>query len=102
MRLALAQTDIYWENKEKNKEVCLSFLSNARDRKADLILFPEMSLTGFSMNVSEIGEIPVDYDSSVQWFINQAINFKLNIGFGYVLRDSGSAKSKNNFLKYFR
>ena len=56
MRIALAQTEPLWEDKEGNFKAALTFLERAREQKADLVLFPEMSMTGFSMHPEKIGE----------------------------------------------
>jgi predicted amidohydrolase len=48
------QYDIFWENPIKNKEYLDSCLINLN--KPDLIIFPEMFNTGFSMNASKISE----------------------------------------------
>ena len=55
MRIALGQLKINWENKDANLEklkVCLEDLAGTR---IDLLLLPEMSLTGFSMNTEKTG-----------------------------------------------
>lgn len=56
MRIALGQLKINWENKDANLEklkVCLEDLAGTR---TDLLLLPEMSLTGFSMNTEKTKE----------------------------------------------
>ncbi len=56
MRIALGQLKINWENKDANLEklkVCLEDLAGTR---IDLLLLPEMSLTGFSMNTEKTKE----------------------------------------------
>jgi omega-amidase len=83
MKIALAQMNILFENKEKNKEKCLSFIKKAKDKACDFIIFPEMTLTGFSMNTKEIAE---DNNETVNWFKNKALNYGLYIGFGHVVR----------------
>lgn len=56
MIVALAQTHILWEDKEKNLEKVASFMKNAKQQGADIVFFPEMSLTGFSMNTAVTAE----------------------------------------------
>ena len=56
MRIALGQLKINWESKDANLEklkVCLEDLAGTR---IDLLLLPEMSLTGFSMNTEKTKE----------------------------------------------
>jgi predicted amidohydrolase len=83
MKIALAQMKVEFENKEKNKEKCWSFIKEAKDKACDLIIFPEMTLTGFSMNTKEIAE---DNNETIDWFKNKALNYELYIGFGHVVR----------------
>lgn len=83
MKIALAQMSVEFENKEKNKEKCWSFIKEAKDKACDLIIFPEMTLTGFSMNTKEIAE---DNNETIDWFKNKALNYGLSIGFGHVVR----------------
>ena len=56
MKTALAQLDIIWENKEANKITAVEFIKKAAKNNCDIIIFPEMSLTGFSMNIDIIAE----------------------------------------------
>ncbi|MCP5064417.1 MAG: hypothetical protein GY936_18405, partial [Ignavibacteriae bacterium] len=55
MKLALIQYSPDWEDKEKNIEK-LSHLMNTADMDADLLVFPEMTLTGFTMNSEKHAE----------------------------------------------
>lgn len=98
MKVAAVQMDIVWEEKEKNRKKCLAFLEKAQKQNAELILFPEMTLTGFSMNIDAIGEIN---DETTDWFKNKAREFGLYIGFGHVQKTSGTqevpSKGRNLF-----
>lgn len=55
MKLALIQYSPVWEDKEKNIEK-LNYLINTADMDTDLLVFPEMTLTGFTMNSEEHAE----------------------------------------------
>ncbi|MBN2517357.1 MAG: carbon-nitrogen family hydrolase [Candidatus Altiarchaeota archaeon] len=93
MRIALAQMDIAWENKEANKKKCADFIREAAQRKCQLIIFPEMCLTGFSMNVDGIA----DKDSKdFDWFKGQAVKNRIAIGFGLVEKDK-DGRGRNEF-----
>lgn len=83
MRIALAQMDMAWEEKEKNYEKSLSFLEKARKCGADLLLFPEMSMTGFSMDTEKIGEEAGNLET-LEYFKGQAAKNRLHVGIGYV------------------
>ena len=56
MKIALTQVDIIWEEKEKNKAICEQLVREAAVHRAELIIFPEMTLTGFTMNPEKYGE----------------------------------------------
>ena len=49
MKLALIQYSLVWEDKEKNIEK-LNHLISTADMDADVLVFPEMTVTGFTMN----------------------------------------------------
>lgn len=97
MKIALAQMDITWEDKEKNKEKTLKFIESAKQNNVDLILFPEMCLTGFSMNVEYISESTDTLSGTVDWFLGRSSEFNLHIGFGYVMKDPSAKKGLNKF-----
>jgi omega-amidase len=80
MKIGLAQMNIIWEDKKTNKETCLSFLEEAKNKKIDFLVFPEMTLTGFTMNVDRLGDTN---NESVDWFKEQSKTFNLNTAFGY-------------------
>lgn len=56
MRIALTQMDVVWEDKETNYGRARILVEKAAGAGADMIIFPEMSFTGFSMNVESVGE----------------------------------------------
>lgn len=91
MKLALAQIDITFEDKIKNKETAIEFIKQAADQNVDMILFPEMTLTGFSMNTSLIGE---DNNETIEFFKKISSELNITIGFGYV---QGTTNCKNNY-----
>lgn len=92
MKLAIAQTAIVWEDKEKNLEKAKKFIREAADRRADLILFPEMSFTGFSMNTSLTAEYHGETAEAVR---RMARTYHLAIGFGWV--KAGVNKAQNHY-----
>jgi omega-amidase len=55
MKIGLAQFSPSWENKAENKIKINSLLANAAERN-DLLIFPEMSLTGFTMKSKDYSE----------------------------------------------
>lgn len=53
MKIEICQTNIIWENKESNLKKAEHKIKNST---SNLLLFPEMSFTGFSMNTDLTGE----------------------------------------------
>lgn len=95
IRVALAQTNIVWENKTANRKICERFVKQAAAKKADLIVFPEMTLTGFSMDVKKVSKDEKN-SPSVEFFKKLAKRYSTDIIFGIVLK-SGK-KGTNNLL----
>jgi predicted amidohydrolase len=83
MIIGLAQMDIDWEEPSKNKDKCQSFINLAAKKKVELILFPEMVLTGFTINVDKL---ILSEESIINWFKYKAIKNNINIGFGYAIK----------------
>ncbi|MEJ2493345.1 MAG: nitrilase-related carbon-nitrogen hydrolase [Ignavibacteriaceae bacterium] len=54
MKIALVQYNPVWENKEANKESVHALLSGVKD--CELYIFPEMTLTGFTMKSESVAE----------------------------------------------
>lgn len=56
MKLALTLWNPLWEEKEENKRQAEKLVSKASKSGAEFVLFPEMTLTGYSMCVERIGD----------------------------------------------
>lgn len=80
MRIGLAQMDIIWENVQKNMDKAEQFIKKAKENQVELLAFPEMSLTGFSMNV---GMTTADWERQVQFFKEMSLRYDIGILFGY-------------------
>ncbi|CVI65433.1 2-oxoglutaramate amidase [Eubacteriaceae bacterium CHKCI004] len=100
MRIGLAQMDIIWENVQKNKEKAEKFIKKAKEHQVELLAFPEMSLTGFSMNVEKTTE---NWQEQVQFFKKMSLKYEITLVFGYpapveqqeLLRHPGWKKYQN-------
>lgn len=86
LKVVLAQIDIAWEDKEKNKRKCEDFILQALNQQPDLIIFPEMTLTGFSMNVVKTAEASNDSETYT-FFDHLAIKYQVAIAFGYTVQE---------------
>lgn len=59
MRVALGQLDMLWEDKESSFIKAERMIQEAAENGSDVIIFPEMSFTGFSMNLKKLGRMRV-------------------------------------------
>lgn len=95
MRVALVSLNQAWEDKDRNLLACRSFIQNAKAQNTELIVFPEMTLTAFSMNTGATAEERLSSES-VERFQELAKEFQMAIVFGVVFRDGD--KATNNAL----
>jgi len=85
MKIALAQTWILWEDKPANYHRAEGLIQEAADCGAEVIFFPEMSFTGFSMNT----EVTKEQNQETITYMKQlAQKYSISIGFGWV-KDCG-------------
>lgn len=92
MVVALAQTNICWENKAHNYKVAEKMINKAAFDGAQIIFFPEMSFTGFSMNIAKTGEFGQE---TVNQMAEYAEKYGIYIGFGRVCLKAG--KGENHY-----
>lgn len=83
MKIGLAQMDIVWEDKRENYDKCEEIVKTASKHRVELVVFPEMTLTGFSMAVEKIGEAD---DESLKLLSSLAVKYNISLVFGYVKR----------------
>jgi predicted amidohydrolase len=87
MRIALAQFDIVWEDRDANYEKARAFAALALAKGAHLLVLPEMFSTGFSMNPSVTAE---KMDGKTASFVRTlAQDFNLSVLAGLVLEGQG-------------
>jgi len=92
MKIGLGQLSTVWENRDENKIKCENMIVEAEKAGVDLIVFPEMTLTGFSMNLKKVAE-PGKESSSVLFFKKMTRKYDVAIAFGYAVL--GEVKAKN-------
>jgi omega-amidase len=56
MKIALTKMNQAWEDKSQNMDICNQISSQASNHNIDLLIFPEMTLTGFTSQVLRIAE----------------------------------------------
>ena len=54
MKIALVSLNQSWEDKESNWSLCEKYIEAAVAENVGLIIFPEMTLTGFSEDVKKM------------------------------------------------
>lgn len=95
MRIGLAQMQIAFEDKITNQETCRRFFADAKKQGVDFLLFPEMSLTGFSMHTSVTGE-SMENAPTLTFFQEQAKENGIAVCFGMV--DNAEEKAVNRCI----
>ncbi|MGN0688005.1 MAG: nitrilase-related carbon-nitrogen hydrolase [Oscillospiraceae bacterium] len=80
MLLSVAQYRISYENKAENMLACERMCALAEGAGARVIVFPELSLTGFSLNAALAEESDGD---TVRFFSSCAVRYGLVVVFGY-------------------
>src|SRR5512147_940486 len=83
MNLALAQIATRLGDVESNLEKHLDFIQQARREKADLVLFPELSLTGYVLQdlVPSVAHRPTETDPVFQPLLKASKDLDLMVGF---------------------
>ena len=92
MKVALCQFSIIFEEKETNLQRSEDMIACAAKGNAQIIFFPEMSFTGFSMNVSVIGE---SNDETILAMQKYAQRYGIAIAFGWVKQNG--EKGENHY-----
>jgi omega-amidase len=105
MKIALVQYNPAWENKEANKQKILSMISDIEG--VELFVFPEMSLTGFTMKSKEMSE--TIQGDSFRFFSSIAKEKSSNIFAGIIERRNNRnyntlihIKPDGNLVKLYR
>lgn len=92
MKIALYQMNIVWEDKEQNYSSLEGVLKQEYGKGINLLILPEMSFTGFSMNTAKTRENNLQTIDKISYF---AKTYQMAIGFGWV-KDCGD-KSENHY-----
>lgn len=92
MKIGLGQLDIVWQDKEANKIKCEKMIAEAEAAGVDLLVFPEMTLTGVSINIKKVAE-PRKESMSILFFKKMTRKYDVAIAFGLAIE--GDLKAKN-------
>lgn len=88
MKIILIQYNPYWEDKKNNRNKILKLLEKVN--QSDILIFPEMTLTGFSMNSKKLAENREG--ESFLFFSDIAKRFSSDVFAGLIEKD------KNNYF----
>lgn len=97
MRVALCQTEIAYEKKEVNFIKAGRMIESAVAQGAELVLLPEMSFTGYSMNTGVTKEKAED-SPTIHLMQGYAQNYRTAIGFGWVSAPENEEEADANAM----
>ena len=85
LKITVIQSELHWENMDKNLDVFSEKISSIKD-KTDLIILPEMFSTGFTMNVKTCSETMSG--KTVEWLKSKAKEKNCVITGSVIIRDN--------------
>lgn len=97
LKVALISLDQKWEDKAYNMQRCAYLAYRAAECGADLVIYPEMTLTGFTLNTELSAENP-DQSPSLLGFSALAKQNKIALVAGIVM--SGADKAENTLIAF--
>ncbi len=95
MRLALVSLDQRWLDKEVNFERCGEFARKAAGHDCALVVYPEMTLTGYSLDMGVTAE-PVVGSGTLEKFGKLAAETRVDMIFGANLLHSSVSLPRNS------
>ncbi|MHB1686909.1 MAG: nitrilase-related carbon-nitrogen hydrolase [Ignavibacteriaceae bacterium] len=90
MKIGLVQYSPVWEDKEENQKKIISLLKDFVKERIDLLIFPEMTLTGFTMYAEKFSEQVSG--ESFQYFSKIALKLNCHVIAGII------EEEKKNFF----
>lgn len=88
MKIGLAQIDMGFEERERAMALCRGMLAEAGEQGADLVVFPEMTLTGFTLRPEAFGELRQGSES-IAFFRAEARKNNTAVCFGMPVHENG-------------
>jgi predicted amidohydrolase len=95
LRVSIVQSEIVWENKEKNLENYYTLI-NPLKKKSDLVVLPEMFTTGFSMHAAPLAEI--DTENTIQTIQLWAKELDLAVAGSFLAKDNDNKLYNRGFF----
>lgn len=86
IKVGITEIDIGYEDKEYAREHCLEVMQEAYDNGVELLVFPEMTLTGFTMMPARMWEAYRDdaIPESISFFMENSRKYNMAMAFGYI------------------
>jgi predicted amidohydrolase len=95
LRVSLLQTHQFWEDKQRNFQHFENILSGLEP--TDILIFPEMFHTGFTMNAAEMAE-PMDGEG-IQWLTAQAQKWKTAVVASLIIKEDDHYFNRMVFIE---
>lgn len=93
LNIALVQTHLYWENRQKNIDYITNILTQIKNN-TDIIILPEVFTSGFSMK-KELAETRND---TVNWMQKMAATKQAAIAGSFFVNDAGKCYNRLYFI----
>lgn len=90
LRVTIVQPDIIWENPEANREKYSKFIEDVGE--TDIIIFPEMFTSGFSMNPGELKE-PMN-GKTISWMQKIASDKNCSVVGSLIVEEKGKVYNR--------
>lgn len=100
MKIALVSLDQKWEDKKANLLTCEKYINEASQNGVHLIIFPEMTLTAFSINTDNTSE-NIEDSFTIASFQALATKYNIAIIFGVVIKEKVKSSNRLYFLDNF-
>jgi omega-amidase len=95
MRVATASINQVWEDKKKNIVLCKEFVQASVRDSVDVVIFPELTLTGFSSKSSNLLVEDIGDSKTLSLFGEMSKKNSINIIFGAYVKLSKDSKPSN-------
>ena len=94
MKIAVVSLNQIWLDKQANFDRCVELIDNAVIQGCELFIFPEMTLTGYSLETDKIAE-QLDNSKSIEMFKDLSRSTGIHIVFGLCLISDESSLPEN-------
>lgn len=103
MRVGIVQLDMIWKQKERNMEKCERYFQKAKKEAVDILVFPEMTLTGFAVLEESIAEQMEEREGekssrTIDFFKEMTIKYEVASIFGFSQRKEGEKLANKMML----